>query len=781
MIVSSTSKGQVSIFIIIGIVILFVFAGILYVTKNNTTSDLEAEAEPLVSQVPQELTPLKIFVDQCLSGVTIQGLRLLGEQGGYIYPEVAGEFSSTDPTNSDGLLLEASKVPYWHYNIQENEGGKVSFASLQPKLTYEEDPQMSVEAQLARFIKEQLNTCLGDYSSFTLQGFTITPTASLEVKARVGEATVNVLLTMPLTVSRGSVNAELETFYVRIPIRLKQYYETAQNLALAERHFSFLEKQAVELISVYSGKDPTKFAPVSDTGFDLFSTISWSELSLQQKFKTLLGTYVPLLRFLGSSNFNYFKYEEGNILAQRVLDNMVLPFSGAENLAISFDYLGWEPYFKTNSEDGIIKPDHLFVNYAVLNFGTQRYDTHYDISYPVLVTIKDETGLDGQEYHFVTALEANVRNNQPAVDGDDFTNVPPKRTTSLACKDEQRDTGILKSIVIDSFSKEPIEDVLVGFSIPHVAECDIGVTDQTGEIKAQYPAAYGGIVNFIHPDYLTNVYPLNTNKYKNKDAIIGYATNDGEEKVIELDKLKEINVVVKKRSLTKCVTPLSCVESGSGCTLSDQICFPQQGLLLQRKALIHTEINGSLLKYHDYYLGGASEDLGLDEEATVTFERVSNIHGQAFVEPYVTSLKVQGKEQGAASLVPGVYKVNIFVVKKSEIVIPEEERCFKYNILFVPQEECFKTKEIKASSFIEGGVVWESKETFLQITPEDLHLSKTLTLFVPLQQLDEVPLTINVGGSATPARVVEDLGVSGTILDLTKEKELHQKLKPKFN
>ena len=137
-------KGQVTIFIIVGIIILFTFAGILYFTKTTVKETVSAEGEHIIATVPQEFKPITDYTEGCLNQIGKRGLQLLGQQGGYIYPEVAGKFSVNNPTNADGLDLEPLKVPYWYYNKAENSAQKISFASLQPRLYFNEDKEISI-------------------------------------------------------------------------------------------------------------------------------------------------------------------------------------------------------------------------------------------------------------------------------------------------------------------------------------------------------------------------------------------------------------------------------------------------------------------------------------------------------------------------------------------------------------------------------------------------------------------------------------------------------------
>src|SRR3989338_553657 len=121
----SNKRAQISLFIIIGILVLFVFAGILYAVKISREAPLLAEEEPIIAKVPAQFAPLQEYTENCLKDTGKRGLILLGQQGGYMYPELVGEYSATAPTDAEGLDLGGTKIPYWHYNSEQNKNAKV--------------------------------------------------------------------------------------------------------------------------------------------------------------------------------------------------------------------------------------------------------------------------------------------------------------------------------------------------------------------------------------------------------------------------------------------------------------------------------------------------------------------------------------------------------------------------------------------------------------------------------------------------------------------------------
>ncbi|MBI4980492.1 hypothetical protein HZC30_02950 [Candidatus Woesearchaeota archaeon] len=822
---SSNKKGQVTVFIIVGILMLFAFAAIMYFTQTRVTQEISEEVEPALAQVPAEFQPLRSYTENCIQQIGKRGLLILGQQGGYIYPDLAGKFSASDPTEADGIDLEPIKVPYWHYNIEKNKADKVVYSSLAPKLYAKDDGVMSIEAQLARFVKERLDNCLDNYTPFTQQGFEIDLSEQIEdkkVSVKVGENNVIFTLSMPLSAQKGDAKTEFTQFYAKIPLQLKHYYEIANLIAATEQNFSFLEKHGLELIAVYSKVDPQYFPPISEVTYEPVSAFSWSEVDLQQKYKDLLTSYIPMLRFLGSSNFYHATFPEGNILAQRVADNAVLTLTGADDLEVSFDYFGWLPYFKANSEDGVIKPESQHISaFGVLDFNYQRYETHYDASFPTLVTLKDKYAFDGAGYSFVFALEGNIRNNAPAIPNK-TQEYYPKTISPLACGEEHQQTGLLKTVVVDSFSKEPIELVKIGFSIPEQIDCDMGLTNNEGVFEDNYPAVYGGMLSLIKQDYLTDFYPIDTYKLKNSTALIGYAVEGIQPaKVIELHRIKYINVTVKKKELKECVTPLSC-EYTLGpslalipykdieCELGKRRCFfnQEQGLFESGEKVYDLNVEGSKSKKHEFYFMDKAKPLAQEEEAVIMLERVSDINPRLRSDPFSASFKVRGNETTEVRLVPGVYKVSGTSFMNKELKIAAEKRCNRFEMNFLltdwTKETCYDMEGTKMDQFMSGGVEFDVPATYITITPQDLYTARDITFYVLTQDILSTPEVfesidkecggytcvpfagclfevcddrkINVNG-----RVMESIQVAAQAGNLSKQAWAYNSLTPTYN
>ncbi len=780
-IIGSSRKGQVTVFIIIGIVVLFVTAGILFVSNKVTTNKLNADGTPIIEDLPTAFQPLQLYTESCLEQVGKKGLLLLGEQGGYIYPDVAGTFSSSNPTNADGIDLEPAKVPYWHYNQQPNEGSMIGFQTLQPSLSGKDE--FSVEAQLSRFMEEKIEGCLAGFDPFAEQGFIVSREGEVQVDVTVAEQGVHFLLEMPMEIQKGDASADAEQFFVNVPLELKKYYSIANDITQAEKDLLFLERQGLDLLHLYSEVDENKLPPVNGIKFDMVPTVYWNTEDVKGNIQQMLNSYVPMLRMLSSDNFYRHQYPVADLsdLYQKHYDNMIIPLQGGDGVEVSFDYFNWPIFFDVNSDGNTIAPQSLSTHYWVLHFGMQHYYTVYSLSYPVLVTVRDPDAFNGEGYTFTFALESNIRNNQLPADAEVL---PPKVSPrdSLLCDENTYETGILKTIVVDSATADPLETVQVGFTIPEHDTCVMGLTGSQGTLESEYPAVYGGLFTFIKEGYLTTFAPGDTYDLKNTDAVVGYAGANGD--LIQMHKFEKIKVGAKKKTIDKCVTEgvsqdyLECL-SGSGLLLPGY-CEAQKAQVKKEKCF-NSEVFGNgdgevlyeekvqgLPEIHKWQYTGGLQALSPDESAIIMFKRVGDQFDQVFHEEFATAATITGDEPIEIDLVPGIYEVTATQFLNKEIIIPKSERCGEG---LIEQAVCFDMDEVDLDSFVAGQILWEAPLYHLRITPEQLYNSGRLEFYIPSMNIEAVPPNF---------RILEDLEAMADVGNFSQLPTVFNTLTPRF-
>src|SRR3989344_2379922 len=109
--IKPNKKAQVTVFIIIGILLLAGAAAFFYIAKKTSQeSKLEAEIKVSEEQVPTQFDPIKKYAEDCAYSVAVEGLNLIGKQGGYISFDdhnlnTESFLITSNPTESDAVTF----------------------------------------------------------------------------------------------------------------------------------------------------------------------------------------------------------------------------------------------------------------------------------------------------------------------------------------------------------------------------------------------------------------------------------------------------------------------------------------------------------------------------------------------------------------------------------------------------------------------------------------------------------------------------------------------------
>ena len=75
-------RGQITIFIVIGLIILLIIGLIIYLSRGQIERKLAARTS--IAKVPQEVQPIYDYAEQCIYDIGKDAIQKLGERGGYI-------------------------------------------------------------------------------------------------------------------------------------------------------------------------------------------------------------------------------------------------------------------------------------------------------------------------------------------------------------------------------------------------------------------------------------------------------------------------------------------------------------------------------------------------------------------------------------------------------------------------------------------------------------------------------------------------------------------------
>ncbi len=108
----SSKRGQITVFIILGIILLFTAIMVYQITVTLNKSKLDTEKQKILNKLLQPAA-MNIYVDDCLRDNLKEGLKLLGQQGGKFWvgqPGGYAEFSNLEGKTAPDPYQEKESV-----------------------------------------------------------------------------------------------------------------------------------------------------------------------------------------------------------------------------------------------------------------------------------------------------------------------------------------------------------------------------------------------------------------------------------------------------------------------------------------------------------------------------------------------------------------------------------------------------------------------------------------------------------------------------------------------
>ena len=212
-------RGQITIFLVVGILILIVVALILFLTTNTATEEVKTELQDVTSGNFQ--SRIISFTESCLKDVAEPGMYLLGMQGGILYLD--------NPKTV--LLTDNALINYGYLNGVDH----ISTSFM--------------ERQFNTFIEKNLPSCLDDYSIFEEQGVIFNEKGSIksDVKFVLNKAIIHIDYETKFQLAGDEVS--ISSYGIQLPFRVGKVVEKSK-----------------ELIEDYDG-NPTSITPRSTDNF----------------------------------------------------------------------------------------------------------------------------------------------------------------------------------------------------------------------------------------------------------------------------------------------------------------------------------------------------------------------------------------------------------------------------------------------------------------------------------------------------------------------------------
>jgi len=634
-------KGQLTIYIILGLILLISILFIMTIRYRQTIEDGLETTKQEIDNTPEQFKPIKVFVEECLQNILTEGIEKLGRQGGYIDVSTLN-IQPSQPTESDGIDFFADnnlKIPYWWYLSSENDIETYQLTSNRPAL-YRSGGQDSIESQLDKYVESELKTCLQNFKDF--KQFTITEEELPTVRISIRQKDVLAQLYYPLIVKNEVLVSEINRFDTIVEIGLPEIYQVASNIVNVEMNNSIFELYTMNLIAAFAGLNKNQLPPTDASEFDPSSFLIWSQTKVKSNIEEMLMAYVPLLQVYGSLNFKFHDFE-GDELREALYAMRVIPSYGTSNISflpynVEFTYINlWPAYLNIEGRgvDGdIIGPERATVSFFPW-LAINRFQNYYDISYPMVVEIFDPLAFNGRGFTFLYGIEVNVRDNYPLnISTDEPLTIEMDNIQTYLCKENMKRSGSYKFSVYNKLDGEPVSDIPIYYTCGD--SCMLGLTNSLGELETTLPQCYGGRITTQDNKYFSTPIPLSVK------------IDSEVELEIPLYPILELNATISKKSMTK---------SGS-----------------------------------DWMFNDAKRFLDWDAESIIYLKRIK---ADPLDRDMTSSFFYLGNESlpGTVNLVPGKYEVTIHNLLHKDITIPEGEYCVDTGIIF-ENEECSTIDEI---------------------------------------------------------------------------------------
>ncbi len=192
---SNSKKSQITIFAIVGLVILLVAVFGFLLFKNLKTAKVEQESADL-STLSLQASEIEKLINDCIKKTSFEGIELLGKTGGYL--EVP-------------QLINFKGTSFWY----------LEQANIQPFLN-------QTQERLMQHINKSLPRCI-DSGNSTQYGFSIEkgkPTTRIEF----GNNDVTVEINYPIKLSKATFTKELSMFFNILNVRYRSAFEAATEM-----------------------------------------------------------------------------------------------------------------------------------------------------------------------------------------------------------------------------------------------------------------------------------------------------------------------------------------------------------------------------------------------------------------------------------------------------------------------------------------------------------------------------------------------------------------------
>lgn len=522
-------RGQAAAFIIIGLIFLILLITFIAV-KRGFLSDLFEGVSNERINVPQQVKPLQGFLDSCVNGITNEAVTLIGLQGGYI--DLEEDEIPTTPFTPLGKNLEIFADSDFRTSVWFRERGNGIQELAIPTRSFMED-------EIRKHVERNFALCVYNLTSFEDQGYIISGNGVPKANVQIGDGKISSVVNFPLNIKIKDTDFVLSEHRADIDSNLGKLHNMAIQIMESENEEHFLEQKTLDILVAYDPEVPF-------TGTDLSCNEKiWFKSEVEKRLKNIIFENVAAMRIKGSDynlNDEKFKYLEFDALDNE--DNEV---------NINLMYIPeWPTAVEISpSEGNVLRSDLISkktggaaATVVSSFFCLNHHRFVYDIKYPVLIILRDNSG-----FTFQYATEVIIDNNEPRENRDELINFPDPE--SQICKYPQKEVTVFTGAINSQGDLVPLENVSLNFKC-FPASCPIGVStiNANGEtlVKAKVPLCFNGILEGSKEGYK-----------QIQKTIFSSNSESGDSLLVELEPLykKRVNLFVIEKNTGRVREPYS--------------------------------------------------------------------------------------------------------------------------------------------------------------------------------------------------------------------------------
>lgn len=217
-------RGQVTIFIILGIILVAVVVGIGVLRSKVYIGPVTAEG------LSNEAEPIKKHVEKCMNDVSDELIKKIALQGGYL-----------EPGEGTYRLFDGIKISYLCFNMENDN------KCMNRGLT-----KVALEDQLGNAIKEKIASCV-NLDSYKKLNYEVVydNINTAKVNVNIGRDNTAVSMDYLIKLIKGDVEAEIRDFSASLNYPLGRIYDVAKEIIETEATAGEFEQSTYML---YYGK-----------------------------------------------------------------------------------------------------------------------------------------------------------------------------------------------------------------------------------------------------------------------------------------------------------------------------------------------------------------------------------------------------------------------------------------------------------------------------------------------------------------------------------------------